>query len=69
MSKKPAWKSDLPADPVGDALADVYLFLLRRAAERKREITATTDAKGITGNVPVQPVGAASEEQALNEVV
>jgi len=66
MSKKPALKSDLPADPVGDALADVYLFLLRKAAERKREITATTDAEGAVDTLPISAEGAASEEQALS---
>lgn len=55
-----------PNDPPRDAMVDVYMYLLRKAAERKREITATADAKEITGNVPIQPIDTASEEQALN---
>jgi hypothetical protein len=45
-TKQPS-DSVLPPDPVGDALADVYLFLLRKAAERKRGMAAMPD----TGNV------------------
>ena len=34
----------LAVDPIGDPLADVYLFLLRKAAERKRELAANVPA-------------------------
>lgn len=64
MSTKPALQSDLPADPVGDALADVYLFLLRKATERKRGITA---ADGVLSNLPIQAEDTVSEDQALNK--
>lgn len=40
MTKKQLSNEDLPANPVGDTLADVYLFLLRKAIDRKRTIMA-----------------------------
>ena len=54
MPEKPVLKSDLLADPLGEALGDVYLFLLRKAAERKQGITATIKAERIASNLPVQ---------------
>lgn len=39
----------LAADPVGDALADVYLFLMRKAAERKRAAAALCATNANTG--------------------
>ena len=49
MSKKFGLNPDLPTDPVGDALADVYLFLLRKAAERKRQMAALSNNGTVTG--------------------
>lgn len=64
MSNKPVLKSELPTDPVGDALADVYIFLLRKAAERKHQMaslsnngtttgTSVNEAETLSSRVPV----------------
>lgn len=41
MPRKHSPNASLPTDPVGDALADVYLFLMRQAAERKQDQLVT----------------------------
>ena len=51
MTKKGSIPSALLPDPIGDALADVYTFLLRKAAERKRAITATPHTAIVVGTV------------------
>lgn len=64
MSKKPILKSDLPDDPVGDALADVYFFLLQKAAERKRQMAALSNNGTVAGTSVGETETLASEVPA-----
>ncbi len=49
----PARDAALPPDTLADALADVYSFLLRRQAERKKEtpVAVTFAGQAATGAV------------------
>jgi hypothetical protein len=64
MTKKVSIPSALLPDPVGDALADVYTFLLRKAAERKRAITATPHSAIVAGTV-VAEVDCAEQDSLI----
>jgi hypothetical protein len=61
MSKKQLIGAELPVDRVGDALADVYLFLLRKAGERRRAVAATEPAVINNGTQIAAPRSAATE--------
>jgi hypothetical protein len=36
----------LAVDPIGETLADVYVFLLRKAAQRKNQLQTKVEVKG-----------------------
>ena len=67
MTKKLSIQSTLPPDPVGDALADVYSFLLRKAAERKRAITVTPRTAIVVSTVVAEVAYGGQDSSILNK--
>jgi hypothetical protein len=52
--RKPDPAPALPLDPVGDALADCYLFLLRKLKERRQAGTSPEVHKSEAGAQPAE---------------
>ena len=63
MTRKQLPNDDLPANPLGDTLADVYLFLLRKAIDRKRAVTAIPSTDTIADTSPDQTQTTVSDIQ------
>jgi hypothetical protein len=70
MTRQTNLQFPLPPDPTGDALADVYTFLLRKIAERKQQETAqsiipTTEQRADRNNSIFVPMVQRVEEVAI----